>query len=403
MLEKEHGVSVAKRRTSEQLLLESGPYARLFHDLMKAAKARGASDVHIEPHESGVDLRLRVDGNLILEKQVELEHRESLILEAKRIFGLSIGVSGRPQDGRASMPSLRMDVRVSLLPTHFGEKIVMRLLNLDATFELDGLGFLENEIAALRRAISLEDGVVVVSGPTGSGKSRTLYACLKAINPKRFNIVTLEDPIEYRIEGLNQVQVSRKMSFADALRSVLRQDPDVILVGEVRDAETARIAVQSALTGHLVMSSLHATDSAAALVRLLDMGIEPFLVASSVVGVVAQRLVRRICPSCIEAFTPSASELAWYEFLDGPSKDKWFTGVGCNYCSGTGYRERIGVYEILEVTDEIRHALVSGAAPDEVRQLAKKQGMQSLADAAVQLVAADVTTVSEIIRTVYVA
>jgi type IV pilus assembly protein PilB len=346
-LEHEHGVTVAKRRTSEQLLLESGPYARLFHDLMKSAKARGASDVHIEPHESGVDLRLRIDGNLILEKQVELEHRESLILEAKRIFGLSIGVSGRPQDGRASMPSLRMDVRVSLLPTHFGEKIVMRLLNLDATFELDGLGFLENEIAALRRSIALEDGVVVVSGPTGSGKSRTLYACLKAINPKRYNIVTLEDPIEYRIEGLNQVQVSRKMSFADALRSVLRQDPDVILVGEVRDAETAKLCFQAAETGHLVFTTLHANGSLEVIERLAGLGVERIVMESNLRLSIAQRLEQRLCPDC--AIQPSMDTAAWLQRIERQKRPSTMRArvrfeQGCSNCSA-GIRGRVPVLE----------------------------------------------------------
>ncbi|MGE0307597.1 MAG: GspE/PulE family protein, partial [Acidimicrobiia bacterium] len=314
----------------------------------------------------------------------------------------------RPQDGQFQMDidGHDLDVRVATTATIWGEKAVLRLLDKSRTLmRLSDLGMPSESGALYRSIVHKPFGMVLCTGPTGSGKSSTLYATLQDIARNDLNVMTIEDPVEYVFPAINQMQINVQadVTFASGLKSILRQDPDVILVGEVRDAETARIAVQSALTGHLVMSSLHATDSAAALVRLLDMGIEPFLVASSVVGVVAQRLVRRICPSCIEAFTPSASELAWYEFLDGPSKDKWFTGVGCNYCSGTGYRERIGVYEILEVTDEIRHALVSGAAPDEVRQLAKKQGMQSLADAAVQLVAADVTTVSEIIRTVYVA
>jgi type IV pilus assembly protein PilB len=251
-LQNEHGITVAKRRTAEQLLSDVGPYAKLLKDLVREAKTKGASDIHIEPTEFGIDFRLRVDGHLVLVRSIELQHRESLILEAKRIFGLAIGVSGKPQDGRASLPSLRLDLRVSLLPTHFGEKVVMRLLNLDATFNLSELGFLESEQKMFERALQYEDGVIVISGPTGSGKTRTLYALLKALNPKRLNIVTLEDPIEYRIEGLNQVQVNRKMSFADALRSVLRQDPDVILVGEVRDAETAKLCFQAAETGHLV-------------------------------------------------------------------------------------------------------------------------------------------------------
>lgn len=306
-LEREHGITVAKRRTAEQLLHDEGPYARLLDELVSEAKAKGASDIHIEPNESGVSLRLRVDGNLSLYKHVGFEHRESLILEVKRIFGLAIGTSGKPQDGRAALPKKRLDLRVSLLPTHFGEKVVMRLLNLDATFELLELGFTKEELEVLEAAIRLEDGVVVISGPTGSGKTRTLYALLKAIGPKRFNIVTLEDPIEYRIEGLNQVQVSRKMTFADALRSVLRQDPDVILVGEVRDAETAKLCFQAAETGHLVFTTLHANGALEVIERLAGLGVERLVLQSNLRLSVAQRLEQKVCKACGK---PASAELA---------------------------------------------------------------------------------------------
>ncbi|MBX3032901.1 MAG: Flp pilus assembly complex ATPase component TadA [Bdellovibrionaceae bacterium] len=297
-LKQEHGITVAKRRTAEQLLHDEGPYARLLNDLVLSAKLRGASDIHIEPNEIGVALRIRVDGNLLLYKQVGTQHRESLTLEVKRIFGLSIGVSGRPQDGRAALPGIRLDLRVSLLPTHFGEKVVMRLLNLDATFALTELGFTEREQSVLEAAIRMDNGVVVVSGPTGSGKTRTLYALLKAIGPQKFNIVTLEDPIEYRIEGLNQVQVSKKMSFADALRSVLRQDPDVILVGEVRDAETAKLCFQAAETGHLVFTTLHANGALEVIERLLGLGVERLVLESNLRLSIAQRLEQRVCGNC---------------------------------------------------------------------------------------------------------
>jgi type IV pilus assembly protein PilB len=299
-LQNEHGITVAKRRTAEQLLSDVGPYAKLLKDLVTEAKTKSASDIHIEPTELGIDFRLRVDGNLVLVRSIELHHRESLILEAKRIFGLAIGVSGKPQDGRASLPSLRLDLRVSLLPTHFGEKVVMRLLNLDASFNLAELGFLESERKMFERALQYEDGVIVISGPTGSGKTRTLYALLKALNPKRLNIVTLEDPIEYRIEGLNQVQVNRKMNFADALRSVLRQDPDVILVGEVRDAETAKLCFQAAETGHLVFTTLHANGSLEVIERLSGLGVEKLVLESNLRLSVAQRLEQKLCVECAE-------------------------------------------------------------------------------------------------------
>lgn len=297
-LQNEHGITVSKRRTAEQLLHDEGPYARLLNEMVQMAKVRGASDIHIEPNENGVALRLRVDGILRLYKQVDVQHRESLILEVKRIFGLAIGVSGRPQDGRASLPEYRLDLRVSLLPTHFGEKVVMRLLNLDATFDLSKLGFTATEASVLESAIQLEDGVVVISGPTGSGKTRTLYALLKAIGPKAFNIVTLEDPIEYRIEGLNQVQVSTKMTFADALRSVLRQDPDVILVGEVRDAETAKLCFQAAETGHLVFTTLHANGALEVIERLSGLGVDRMVLESNLRLSIAQRLEQKVCEHC---------------------------------------------------------------------------------------------------------
>ncbi len=303
-LKQEHGITVAKRRSAEQLLHDDGPYARLLNELVLAAKARGASDIHIEPNGTGVALRIRVDGNLLLYKQVGLQHRESLILEVKRIFGLAIGVSGKPQDGRAALPGIRLDLRVSLLPTHFGEKVVMRLLDLDATFALAELGFNERELSVLEAAIRLEDGVVVVSGPTGSGKTRTLYALLKAIGPKKFNIVTLEDPIEYRIEGLNQVQISKKMSFADALRSVLRQDPDVILVGEVRDAETAKLCFQAAETGHLVFTTLHANGALEVIERLSGLGVERLVLESNLRLSIAQRLEQKVCRKCGVPLSP---------------------------------------------------------------------------------------------------
>ncbi len=297
-LQNEHGITIAKRKTSEQLIADLGPYTTLLRDLVLEAKTSKASDIHIEPTEHGVDLRIRVDGELLLVKCVTLSHRESLLLEAKRIFGLAIGVSGRPQDGRISLPSLRLDLRVSLLPTHFGEKIVMRLLDLEASFELKKLGFEKHELKMLKTATQLEDGVVIVSGPTGSGKSRTLYALLNAIDPKKHNIITLEDPIEYRIDGLNQVQISRKMSFADALRSVLRQDPDVILVGEIRDAETAKLCFQAAETGHLVFSTLHANGALEAVERLSNLGIDRLTLESNLRLSIAQRLEQKLCKYC---------------------------------------------------------------------------------------------------------
>lgn len=361
-LQHEHGITVSKRRTAEQLLQDEGPYARLLKEMVVAAKNRGASDIHIEPNENGVAIRLRVDGNLRLYKQVDVQHRESLILEVKRIFGLAIGVSGRPQDGRASLPEYRLDLRVSLLPTHFGEKVVMRLLNLDATFELSELGFTEAEVRVLESAIQLEDGVVVISGPTGSGKTRTLYALLKAVGPKDFNVVTLEDPIEYRIEGLNQVQVSTKMTFADALRSVLRQDPDVILVGEVRDAETAKLCFQAAETGHLVFTTLHANGALEVIERLSGLGVERLVLESNLRLSIAQRLEQKVCRSCGSAIAPDQlrgtdrkTTIPVADLGRMRTKNK----NGCPECID-GVKGRVPVLEwaSFETKDEGRHAKV---------------------------------------------
>jgi type IV pilus assembly protein PilB len=248
-------------------------------------------------------------------------------------------------------------------------------------------------------------GMLVISGPTGSGKTTTLYATLAEINRADINVMTIEDPVEYVVPEINQLQINEQaeVTFANGLKSILRQDPDVILVGEMRDLETARIAVQSALTGHFVLSSLHATDTIAALYRLLNMGVESFAVASSIVGMVAQRLVRRVCTACMEPYTPSPQELAFYDRYNGPEKTTFMRGAGCARCAGTGYFDRIGVYEVLPVSDEMRQGLVSGMSPADLRELAEKNGMKSLREEAVQLVSRDLTTIDEVLRTVYIA
>lgn len=357
-LQNEHGITVAKRRTAEQLLSDVGPYAKLLNALVIEAKTKGASDIHIEPTELGVNFRLRVDGNLVLVRSIDIHHRESLILEAKRIFGLAIGVSGKPQDGRASLPSLRLDLRVSLLPTHFGEKVVMRILNLDASFNLAELGFLESEQKMLERSLQYEDGVIVISGPTGSGKTRTLYALLKALGPKRLNIVTLEDPIEYRIEGLNQVQVNRKMNFADALRSVLRQDPDVILVGEVRDAETAKLCFQAAETGHLVFTTLHANGSLEVIERLAGLGVEKLVLESNLRLSVAQRLEQKLCVECAEEPTEKVTDWFSKKHSGNLSELRMRHEAGCPNCV-SGIKGRVPSVEWASfINDDVKRPRV---------------------------------------------
>jgi type IV pilus assembly protein PilB len=319
---------------------------------------------------------------------------------------LNIVERRRPQDGQfeSTIDGRVLDVRVATTATIWGEKVVLRLLDKTRSLhKLSELGMPDHLYSMYSKAVASPFGMVIVSGPTGSGKTTTLYATLTEISREDINVMTIEDPVEYVFPEINQIQINEQadVTFASGLKSILRQDPNVILVGEVRDVETARIAVQSALTGHMVLSSIHATDSVAALYRLLDMGIESFLVASSIVSVVAQRLVRRICRTCEAPYTPSAIELAVWDRLGGFDKDVWLRGTGCNICSGTGFFERVGVYEVLTVTDEIRRAVVAGRSIDEVRELAWQGGLQTMHESALQLVEDNITTVDELIRNVY--
>ena len=383
------------------------PIVSVVDGIVAQALRDRASDVHIEPTDGHVRVRYRIDGALTEVLTLPASMANPLVSRIKIMASMNIVERRRPQDGQfqAVIDGRELDVRVATTSTIFGEKAVLRLLDKSRSLlPLAQLGMPEATYEIYSKIVHQPYGMVICSGPTGSGKTTTLYATLAEISHDEVNVMTIEDPVEYIFPKINQTQINAQadVTFAVGLRSILRQDPDIILVGEIRDAETARIAVQSALTGHVVMSSLHATDSASALYRLLDMGIEPFLVSSAVVGVVAQRLVRRICPSCREEYSPSEAELAWYAHVWGPPKAKFLHGTGCNYCSGTGYRDRIGVYEVLQITDEIRHLLTTGAAPGEVRKKAVAQGMSSLGNAAAMLVHSDQTTIDEAIRNVYV-
>ena len=332
----------------------------------------------------------------------------ALVSRIKIMADMNIVEQRRPQDGQFHMTidQRELDVRVSTTATIWGEKTVLRLLDKRRSlYKLDDLGMPESTHQLYSSLARSPFGMLVVSGPTGSGKTTTLYATLSEINRADINVMTIEDPVEYVVPEINQLQINEQagVTFANGLKSILRQDPDVILVGEMRDLETARIAVQSALTGHFVLSSLHATDTIAALYRLLNMGVESFAVASSIVGMVAQRLVRRVCPNCKAAYTPSPQELAFYERYEGPEKYLFVHGKGCVRCAGTGYFDRIGVYEVLPISDEMRQGLVSGITPSDLRELAMKNGMHSLREEAMQLVARDMTTIDEVLRTVYIA
>jgi type IV pilus assembly protein PilB len=332
----------------------------------------------------------------------------SLISRIKVMSDMNIVERRKPQDGQlaVTVAGRDLDVRVSTTPTVFGEKCVLRVLDkTKAVIELPALGMNPHTYGRYADLIRSPYGMVICAGPTGSGKTTTLYATLTAINNEDINVVTIEDPVEYVFPTINQIQINPAsgLTFANGLRAILRQDPDAILVGEIRDVETARIAVQAALTGHFVLSSLHATDATSALHRFMDMGIEPFLVASSLLGVVGQRLVRKICPNCAEPYDPNPEELAFYERGGGnPEKTSFYMGAGCNFCGETGYYDRSGIYEVLAVTDQFKQLIVANASHAELKSLAMEQGMRTLRDQAIELVTQDKTTIAEVLRTVYV-
>ena len=392
---------------AEVSLDDQAPVVQLVARIVSQALRDRASDIHIEPLDDRLRVRFRVDGHLIEAYSLPLTAHNALISRLKIMSEMNIVEKRAPQDGQFStkVDGRELDVRVSSVSTVFGEKIVMRLL--DKSKSLVGLGELgmtKETYKIYSKLIHAPFGMVICAGPTGAGKTTTLYATLQEINSTGKNVTTVEDPVEYVFPGINQVQTNEKagITFATALRALLRQDPDTILVGEIRDADTARIAIQSALTGHFVLSSLHGTDAVAALHRLLDMGIEAFLVASAIVGVVSQRLLRKICELCREPYTPTVDELAVFqEHSGGSEKTDFVRGAGCSYCSGTGYRDRIGVYELLRVTPEIRRLVVGWATTEELRRLAIAQGMRPMLREAMQMVDDDVTTIHEVVRTLF--
>jgi len=388
------------------VVADDAPVVQVVGRILTQAMRDRSSDVHIEPSELGIRVRYRIDGALKEVLTLPSSMGVGLISRIKIMAGMNIVERRRPQDGqlRTEIDGREVDVRVATVATIWGEKCVMRLLDRTrSVLQLSELGMPRDAADTYSAFVRAPFGMVLCAGPTGSGKTTTLYATLTEIADVSRNVMTIEDPVEYVFPSINQIQTNEQagLTFATGLRSILRQDPDVILVGEIRDVETARIAVQSALTGHLVLSSLHATDSVSALHRFLDMGIESFLVASSVIGIVGQRLVRRICPACKAPYTLTDAERAFYEESGGPEKHEFVRGQGCNFCSGTGYQDRIGVYEILRITPEIKRLVVGWATQDELKRLAERQGMRSLRTEAIDLVAQDITTVSEVIRSIY--
>ena len=384
---------------------EEAPVVKLLQSVFEDAVQVNASDVHIEPQEGKVQIRFRIDGALNPQTDADSRIGPALVLRLKLMAGLDISEKRLPQDGRLNVivRDQKIDVRMSSMPTQYGESVVLRLLNRKATLQtLDRLGMPGDMLGRFRELLQRTAGMILVTGPTGSGKTTTLYAALAELNTVDRKILTVEDPVEYRVAGINQVQVNEKidLTFARVLRSTLRQDPDVLLIGEIRDEETAQIGLRAALTGHLVFSTLHTKDAASTPIRLVDMGAPAYMVATSVHAVIAQRLVRLICESCTEERAPGGHEGRWLEAVVGPewSKHKYRHGRGCSHCNGTGYAGRTGVYEMLEMTPELVRA-ANRADPNLFIEAAQRNLKgRTLTDHAVALVAAGRTTVAEAIK-----
>jgi type IV pilus assembly protein PilB len=387
---------------------QDGPVVRLVNVLLVDALRRGASDIHVEPYEKELRIRFRIDGVLYDVMHPPLKLRDALISRVKIMAKLDISEKRLPQDGRIKIKvkidsrSRELDFRVSTLPTLFGEKVVLRLLDKEnLMLDMTKLGFEPESLVKFQRNISRPYGMVLVTGPTGSGKTNTLYSALQSLNTIQTNIMTAEDPVEFNLMGINQVQMKEQigLNFAAALRSFLRQDPNIILVGEIRDFETAEIAIKAALTGHLVLSTLHTNDAPSTISRLMNMGIEPFLVATSVNLIQAQRLIRRVCKDCKEAHSSPAEALIEIGFSAEEAKTlKTYKGKGCSTCNNTGYKGRIGLYEVMEVTDEVRELILIGASALELRKKAREDGMITLRESGLHKIRAGVTTVEEVVR-----
>ena len=379
--------------------VNNSPIVQLVKSMIEQAVRQRASDIHIEPMEKQVRIRYRIDGALYEKQVYSYRILPAIVARIKIIGGMDIAEKRKPQDGRITQVVDRMeyDIRVSVLPTVYGEKIVMRLTSKTAlTKEKSQLGFSPEEMKVFDHILSNPHGILLVTGPTGSGKSTTLYTALSELNSEDVNIITVEDPVEANIDGINQVQTNNKanLTFASALRSILRQDPDIIMIGEIRDTETAAIAVQASITGHLVVSTLHTNSAASTITRLADMGIEPYLIADSTVGIIAQRLVRRLCPSCKTEYTPDAEERELLN-IKGDEPVKIYKPCGCSLCDNTGYKGRIGVYEIMEVTHDLKYIIARGGNADEIKECALKEGMSTLRMSATRYVMQGITSVSE--------
>ena len=390
--------------TSAEAMADSAPVRKLLNLVLLMAIKENASDIHLEPFESEFKIRMKADG--VLQEMVPPPKHLSFAITTriKVMANLDIAERRMPQDGRIelSVSGHPVDPRVSVLPTLFGESVVMRVLDRGVvSLDLDKLGMDDDILRPFREIIKRPNGIILVTGPTGSGKTTTLYSALSELNEPDDKIITTEDPIEYDIEGIVQVPIDSDIgvTFASALRAILRQDPDRILVGEIRDVETAEIAIQAALTGHMVFSTLHTNDSPATVTRLRDMGVQPFLITATVEAILAQRLVRRICKDCKEEYIPDAESLADLELTSDQIVGKTFyRGSGCDKCSGSGYKGRLGLYELLIMTDELRDLVVRNASTEEIRDLARKAGMVTLRDSGMVNMFEGHTTADEVIR-----
>lgn len=383
----------------------NAPIVRLVNTIILQAYKSKASDIHIEPYENYLRVRIRIDGELRELMSQDMSMHAAITTRIKIMCKLNISEKRIPQDGRVEtiIDGNSIDMRISVLPTVYGEKIVIRLLDRDGlALKKDQLGFSEKNLEKLNKMLLVPEGIVLVTGPTGSGKTTTLYTILKELNVPTKNIITVEDPVEYRLDGINQVQVNVKagMTFPSALRSILRQDPDVVMVGEIRDGETAEIAVRAAITGHVVLSTIHTNDTVSTIARLVDMDIPSYLVASALDGIIAQRLVRRICPKCGETHEATTLEKS---YLNIP-EDKSVTvkkGKGCNFCNGSGYKGRIAIHEVLLVSKRIKELISKNASEGELWAAASEEGLTTLNENCRELVLRGVTSVEELVRVAY--
>jgi type IV pilus assembly protein PilB len=404
LLEEEEDVDLAKLEAAT----EEAPVVRLVNLILTDSIKRGASDIHIEPYEKDFRVRFRIDGVLYEIMQPPMKLRDAITSRLKIMAKLDISEKRLPQDGRIKIKmklqgkNREMDYRVSVLPTLFGEKIVLRLLDKEnLMLDMTRLGFEQESLNKFEKAIFKPYGMVLVTGPTGSGKTNTLYSSISRVNTPETNIMTAEDPVEFNLHGINQVQMKEQigLNFAAALRSFLRQDPNIILVGEIRDFETAEVAVKAALTGHLVLSTLHTNDAPSTINRLMNMGIEPYLVATSVHLIAAQRLVRRVCKDCKEEVAMPPQALIDIGFApEEAGKVKLFKGKGCGTCNNTGYKGRVGLYEVMEIGDSLREMILTGASSIELKNKAQDEGMISLRGSGLRKIKAGQTTVEEVVR-----